>query len=397
MKIAGIIAEYNPFHSGHALQICETRKAGATHIVAVMSGCYVQRGEPAMVDKWVRAKAAINGGVDLVIELPVPYSVSTAQKFAMGAVQTLEGLGCVDMLSFGSEIGKIEPIKELAEFLQTSTLQNYIYAGMLSGNNYPTARQKAVAHIFGDDMADFLAAPNNILGLEYMRALYAINSKIEPITIKRCGAAHDSEHHAEHASASFLRKLLQQGEVKSVMGYMPEKVHKIFAQSKIDGRALNREVLERAMLAKVRGLSKEQIAQLPDVTEGLENRIFTSIHETNSIADAIAMVKTKRYSHARLRRIMLCAWLGIDANLCDYTPPYIHILGMNDKGREILSVAKKTATLPMGHSRARFIGLGGNARAFAETEVKVDNMYAAVTDIIQPCGRSYDGIIIEGV
>ncbi len=393
MKIAAIICEYNPFHNGHKLQIEQTRAQGATHIVAVMSGNYVQRGEPAMWDKWTRTTAALQNGVDLVIELPLPYAVATAQKFASGAVAIIESLGCVDMLSFGSEQGDISDLKQVVEALRLSGLQPIIKEKLAAGVGYATARQQAVADLHGEQLADMLSQPNNILGIEYMSALALQNSKIMPVTIKRVGAGHDSQQLGEYASASALRGLIKSDE-QACEKYLPATVFNLLIEQTELGNTPNTDLLERLMLSSLRSLTQQQLSCLPDMSEGLHNRLYRGIRQSTTMAELLGEVKTKRYSHARLRRIVLSAFLGIQAGSSAQPPPYIHFLGTNSKGKEILNLAGKTAKLPLSHSFATLQKLP-NAKSFVDLECKADDLYGCFTNQIQPCGKSYQKFIVQ--
>ena len=222
MKTAGIIAEYNPFHNGHSYHIAKTRElCGVTHIVAVMSGNFVQRGEPAFINKWARARAAINSGVDLVLELPTPWAMSSAEKFAAGSVSILDQLGCIDYLSFGSESGNLEGMELAANALSTPEFSLRLKAYLEKGYSFPRAREAAVFDAFGDRSSFALKTPNDTLGVEYLKALQ--NKNIKPIIIKRIGTHHDSESVCEeYASASMLRKSISNAQNLSIhQNYFP--------------------------------------------------------------------------------------------------------------------------------------------------------------------------------
>ena len=190
MFLAGIISEYNPFHYGHAALIKKTRQNGATHIVAVMSGNFVQRGEPAVLSKWARTRQALENGVDLVVELPLPWALSGAEKFALGGVSLLDAMG-TDIISFGSETGDIKSLKKAADILQSRSFSEAIKKELKNGNTFAKARQNAVLSLFDSKTAELLSSPNNILGIEYIKSIDKLKSKIEPFTTKRVGAAHD--------------------------------------------------------------------------------------------------------------------------------------------------------------------------------------------------------------
>lgn len=226
MKVAGIVAEYNPFHNGHAHQIERTRAAdngcGATHVVAVMSGHFVQRGEPALLPKADRVKAALRGGVDLVLELPVPWCLSSAEGFAFGAVSLLDALGCVDVLSFGSECGDLQALEQAADVLASPRFADLLAYHLEGGLPFPEARQKAAAELRGG-VAALFESPNNTLGIEYIKALRRLTSGMAPFTVRRFGAGHDARLPAgDMASATFLRSLIEADRLLNATAYMPE-------------------------------------------------------------------------------------------------------------------------------------------------------------------------------
>ena len=269
MQIAGIIAEYNPFHNGHAHHIERTRAMGATHIVAVMSGNFVQRGVPALLYKQVRTVAALENGADLVVELPLPFALSTAEHFAYGGVKLLDALGCVDVLSFGSECGEIEPLIQAAMALEDIRVQGDIRRLLSEGMTYAKAREQAVELHISGETARILREPNNILGMEYLKAIADTDSHIRPVTVARTGTGHDSDRPAaQFASASHIRRRLMKQDPREVRHWMPKKAYRILKQSWKEGMCLrDQDSFERGMLPLLRSLSPEQIAALPDLSE----------------------------------------------------------------------------------------------------------------------------------
>lgn len=349
MQIAGIIAEYNPFHLGHAYHLEQTRAAGATHIVSVMSGSFVQRGEPALFSKFARAKAAILGGADLVIELPTPYVLASAQTFAQAGVFLLDQLGA-NLLSFGSESGDLallEGLLDRAAAAEASLEMNHF---LKTGMSYPRARAAAIDLLFGKEWSSRIAGANNLLGIEYIKAIRNSHSKIKPMTIRRMGAGHDDLHTADgFASASCLRKLLTEGKTESALSLMPPVTRDIWKTELREGRApIRKESLDRLGLWKLRSMTAEDFARLSDVSEGLENRLVRAAGEAVSLADFCMRVKTKRYTLARIRRITCCALLDIHKELQLAPPSCIRVLAFNQRGTEILSHAKQTASIPIG-------------------------------------------------
>lgn len=275
------MAEYNPFHNGHAHQIERTRAAdngcGATHVVAVMSGHFVQRGEPALLPKADRVKAALRGGVDLVLELPVPWCLSSAEGFAFGAVSLLDALGCVDVLSFGSECGDLQALEQAVDVLASPRFADLLAYHLEGGLPFPEARQKAAAELRGG-VAPLFESPNNTLGIEYIKALRRLTSGMAPFTVRRFGAGHDDRLPAgDMASATFLRSLIEADRLLNATAYMPAPCAAVLAEAAQEGRcpaAVSR--LERALLARLRTMSPAEFASLPALSEGLENRLASA-------------------------------------------------------------------------------------------------------------------------
>lgn len=401
MKIAGIVSEYNPFHNGHAFHIEKTRERDggceATHIVAVMSGNFVQRGEPAIVSKFDRAKAALCGGADLVLELPAPWCLSSAEGFAFGAVAMLEALGCVDVISFGSETGDLTPLQKVLDVMDSprfSSLLKY-YLGL--GSSFPEARQKAVAEIAGASTADILSTPNNTLGLEYLKALRTLNSSIQPFTIKRYGAEHDGMVPLGNiASATYLRSLLSQDRFTATFPFMPAACATVLSEAATAGRLpANPVYLERAVLSHLRRLSPEQLAAFPTVSEGLENRLHKAVRTASSLSELEQLVKTKRYPLTRVRRLIWNAFLEIPDGYATTQPPYLRILAANSKGKEILSKATHSR-IPLLHRASQITDMSDSAKAVWDIETRAGDLYALALETPSPCGLDHTtGLIRE--
>ena len=378
MKTCGIIAEYNPFHNGHKFQIEETkRRFGATHIVAVMSGNFTQRGDVAIYDKYKRAEIALKNGVDLVIELPVAYALASAEQFALGAVSLLNSLGCVDMLSFGSECGDIELLHETAGAVIYAQNHDDFFRFMRGGDTFPVALQKTIEKYYESDIINTLTEPNNTLAVEYLKAMDELGCIFEPVTIGRTGAAHDGEETTENiASASKIRRMILSGE--DVSAYVPEL-------PEADVADIRR--LETAILAKLRTMSCKEIEKAPNVLMGLENRIYKAARVSSNLAELYMLIKTKRYTLARIRRIVLACFLGIKKADLKNDPSYIRILGMNGKGREILAAAD--CKIPMDTSLKGLAAAGVVQKRQAGLEESAGNMYALAFEKNKPCGLDY--------
>ena len=388
MQVCGIVAEYNPFHTGHAYQIAQARKLGATHVVAVMSGNFVQRGEPALMDKWTRARAAVLGGADLVVELPVPYAMSVAERFSLGAVKLLQELQ-VDTICFGSECGDIEKLYAAADALLSQKTDALIPQLLQSGVTYSVAKQKALEQLYGAELASLMSHPNNVLGIEYIIAIKQLQAGIVPQTVARVGASHDSSILGEFCSASALRDLLKQQDLERAQKYIPTNCLSLYREAISNGNLFEASRLDDVVLSYLRRLSLADLANLPDVSEGLENRIYNAVRTGKSLQEVLLQIKTKRYTLARIRRILLCGWLGLTKDIYRELTPYIHVLGMNSKGAQMITKASKLSQLPISHSIARLQEQSESAKRFAGVETLADDLYGMVTAVRQPCGRTY--------
>lgn len=378
MKICGIVAEYNPFHNGHRYHIEKTREQyGATHIVAVMSGNFTQRGDVAVMDKFERTRTALKNGVDLVIELPVPYALGSAEQFADGAVSLLHNLGCVDMISFGSECGDVSLLEETAGAVLFAQQHEDFFRYMKQGDTYPLALQKTIENYYEEEIVEALASPNNTLAVEYLKALGEYGSSIKPVTIRRIGTGHDKDEvNGEYASASMIRKMLLRGE--DVSGYVPSEITADLAD-------LRR--LETAILARLRLMTPSEIEKAPNVLMGLENRIYKATRVSNNLAELYMLVKTKRYTMARIRRIIMSVFIGTKKSDLRQPPCYIRILGMNDRGREIL--AKADTSLPMDTSLKALMQYGDKQKRLGHLEEVAGNLYALAFEKRRVCGLDY--------
>ena len=391
MKIAAVIAEYNPFHLGHEYMLTTVRNMGYDRIIAVMSGNFVQRGDAAISDKRSRAKMAISCGADLVIELPLPYAVASAQKFAQGSVEIIKGCGIVDAIAFGSECGDVELIRTTAEIIKND-ISNELKRQLDKGITFAAAREKAVASI-DKKAAAILKNPNDTLAVEYLTALG--DSEIEPIAIKRIGAAHDGDATDGFASASQIRQLLLSGDIEGAVGYMPTAAAEILkSEIQSDNAPVSLKTAEKAIISHLRRLSVEDISNLPDVSEGLENRIFDAIRKGTSLDDIIAKTKSKRYTMARIRRILLSAYLGVSSDDALAPVPYIRILGANQKGRRILKTMKKTATLPIITRTKEVNTLDKQAVNMFTLEGAAADLYWLMSPTNKPCGKDMTDPII---
>ena len=397
MKIGGIVAEYNPFHNGHKYQIEKSKELGEwTHVVAAMSSNYVQRGETALISKWARAEMAVKNGVDLVIEIPTLWSTSFAQRFALGGVSLLDSLGCVDMLSFGSECGDIDELIECKNAINSDAVTERLKENLDFGLSFASARAEALRTVYGNRFFDILEEPNNTLGIEYLQALDKLDSSIVPMTIKRVGASHDSIIRSENfACASDIRSMMLGGGREWEM-FVPQSVVDIYRREEENNRApCPNSKLEFSILCCMRQLSVEDIGLSPDVSEGIEYRIHDAALKASSLEELYQLAKTKRYSHARIRRIVLHAFMGFVADDYKENPPYIHVLAMNEKGKEILKEAKDKAKKPIVTKASDFDGLDDYGRHVFALEDMCTDVYSLASPVILPCGREKtNGIVV---
>ena len=397
MKIGGIIAEYNPFHNGHRYQLEKSKELGElTHVVAVLSSNYVQRGETSLVSKWARAEMAVRNGADLVIELPVLWSTPYAQRFALGGVSLLDALGCVDVLSFGSECGDIDELIECKNVLKSEAVDEKIKENLEYGLSYANSRAEALRTVCGNRFFDLLEGANNTLGIEYLNALDKLESDMMPMTIKRTGASHDSIMRSENfASASEIRRLMLQNNSEWER-YVPQSVVDIYNRERENLLApCTNSKLEFSILCCMRQLDAEDIALAPDVSEGIEYRIHDAALKASSLEELYQLAKTKRYSHARIRRIVLHAFMGIKESDYKNNPPYIHVLAMNDSGKEILKEAKGKAKLPIITKASDFDELDEYGKHVFNLEDMCTDVYSLSSPVILPCGREKtNGIIV---
>ncbi|MGN0537473.1 MAG: nucleotidyltransferase family protein [Acutalibacteraceae bacterium] len=388
MQISSLICEYNPFHNGHKKMLGLMRQQGATHIVACMSGNFTQRGEAAILDKTARTRIALQNGADLVIELDVAHATSSAENFAYGGVFLLNALGCIDTLTFGSECGDVDLLRQAAEISASPEVGKHIPILLKSGMTYAAAHQTAVLEYGSERVANIFQEPNNLLAVEYIKALNKCQSPIQPRTIQRIGVAHDAENTAaDIASASYIRRLIMDNDT-TYFRFVPESTKMEIQTAFADGSAPHSlNCLERTILYKLRTMSLEEIRRLPDVSEGLEYRI-RSVSQSCSYTELLDGIKSKRYTAARLRRIILYALLGLKKEDRHRLPCYIRILGLNQRGREILKIAKNTARLPIYTRYADLKNLPPQAKELFELESRCDDIYALTAPKIQPSAQN---------
>ena len=387
LSVTGIIAEFNPLHTGHALLLKKAKERGT--VVAVISGNFVQRGDLAILEKRTRARAALICGADLVLELPAAYSMSTAQNFALGGVSALKAAGC-DALLFGSESGDIRELTAACEILKAKEFPEKLNAYLATGMTFAAARERAAC-----DMGlkrGVLSGANNNLAVEYMAAAGNIGADFEFVTLKRQGAGHDSpEVSGGYASASLLRERLLSGDYDFCREYIPENVFSLLEPSNIaDIRRI-----ESAVLAVLRTRTLSELKSLPDISEGLENKLFSAIRVATDLKDLYNRVKVKRYTLARIRRLALSAFIGLDSTFFMKPPPYIRVLGFNERGMALLKKKSANSAVPVVTRVSEIKKLSEPALKLFETECRATDLFALALPTPAPCGLEYTSKIIK--
>lgn len=371
MGVVGITAEYNPFHHGHA---CHLRKsleeAGSEGAVVVMSGDFVQRGSAAVFSKFARAEAAVRCGASLVVELPLPWSLASAESFARGAVSLMKATGVVDTISFGCESGDARAIENTAQILLQPELHELIRRELASGISYASARERAVEKLAGEEAAACLRRPNDLLAVEYSKACVQLKAPLAKLAVCR----DNTSIHDGVGSASELRSAMEQG-MEYSFGIPPEAMA-VYERETQRGRGpvLSRQ-LDLLLLSRLRMLSPEAYSLLPDAGEGLENRLCQAAC-TESSFEAVAMAaKSKRYALSRLRRMSLCAALGVHREHSAALPPYIRILAMDYRGKALLRRMSETAMLPVIVKPAFIRDLDAHCREVFELGSRAHDLY----------------------
>ena len=377
MSCVGIIAEFNPLHTGHKRLIDHAKTLGNT-VVCAISGNFVQRGDVAILSKSQRAKFALMCGADIVAEIPVLWSMSTAQNFALGGVWQLYNLGC-DKIVFGSECGDINQLIEAANILNSDGFFDKVTQKAKSGITFAVAREM-VASEMGVDFT-LLRGANNNLGIEYILAAKKLNLPIEFATIKRVGAGHDSsEIDLGFVSSSFIRTELLKGNIGYTERFMPREIRGVITEENIADICR----LENAILYALRTKSIEDLKSIPDISEGLENKIYFSARVATNLDELYNMIKTKRYTLARIRRLVLAAFLGFDNRFFMTTPPYVKVLGFSNTGLEHLKTPQ--GIIPIITRALQIKQLDIDAQDIFETECRATDIYNLCLGVPLECG-----------
>lgn len=345
-KVLGIIAEYNPFHNGHLLHLTKSKEeTGAEYSICIMSGNFVQRGNTSIVNKWVKTEMALNSGIDLVLELPTVYSISSAENFAEGAIKLLNSLKIVDTVSFGSENSDIDILNRISGILYEEPKQyvEFLNEELKKGLSFPKARENAILLYLNDQKySNILNQPNNTLAIEYLKALKKYKSHIMPIAIKREKAFYNSNCIVdEYASATAIRNMIVNNQFNDIRKVMPRLAYDLLMQEIENNQyVIDISKFEKEILYSIRRLSTADLKKFPEVNEGLENAIKNAANSCNTLAELINIIKSKRYTQTRIQRILLYILLNItkkDMYISRKTVPYTRILGYSPKGKELIS------------------------------------------------------------
>ena len=365
-KVLGIIAEYNPFHNGHLYHLKKSKElTNCQYSIAIISGNFTQRGSTSIIDKWEKTKMSLSNGVDLVIELPTLYSISSGENFADGAIKILNSLNIVDCLSFVSEVKDINILNNIAETLYNEPQE---YKTILSnelnkGVSFPKARENALLMYLDnvEEYSNVLSYPNNILGIEYLKALKKYESSIKPICIPRFKSDYNSNDFSGNiASATAIRTLVKDENFDIIKNLVPSDTYNILMENVKNGHIVSDlNVFEKEIIYVLRKMSVEDISELPDVSEGLEFNIKNAVDSCNTVDELLSLIKSKRYTQTRIQRILLYALLGItkkDMEISKNVVPYVRVLGFNENGKKLVSeISKNNPNLQIVTSVKKFI------------------------------------------
>ena len=391
-NITGIVAEYNPFHKGHAYQIQRARElTNADYIIVVMSGDFVQRGGPALFDKYLRTRMALLGGADLVLELPVSFSCSSAESFAFGAVSILDGLGCVDVLCFGSESEDMESLRRCAVELtdESASYQEALRNQLKKGLSFPAARKEALL-----GLAEFsfpfglLDSPNNILALEYMKGLIRLGSSIKPVAVKREGSGyHDTRIQTPFASASAIRKILKEGHAKQ--GPVSEEISRLLRHTMpADAAMLTIQRLEReqpiweddfSLLLRYQLMlnTPDSLCQFADMSPELSRRIYANLNKFTDFSGFVLLLKTKEITYTRICRALIHVLLNLKKE--EFSPSYARILGFRKESTGLLREIKECSSICLLTKAADYTRqLESSAQELFRQDLFASNLYTSV-------------------
>lgn len=387
-KVLGIVGEYNPFHNGHLYHLEESKKmTSSNYTVAIISGNFTQRGSTAIIDKWSRAEMAIKNGVDLVIELPALYATSSAENFADGAIKILDSLKVVDYISFGAETSDIDILNNFADILYKEPLKyrSFLTHELKKGISFPKARENALLMYLNGNrkFINVLSSPNNILGIEYIKALKKHKSNIKPISIARFETGYnDVTYSGNIASATAIRNIVKNGGFEALRKLLPNSSYSVLIDNIKQGHIVSDlSVFEKQIIYNLRSMYTEEIAELAEVSEGLEHSLKNAADSCNTLEELLNKIKSKRYTSTRLQRILLYSILNItkkDIELSKKTMPYIRVLGLNKRGKFLISeIAKANPKLEIVTSVKKFVDktTNKNMKSMIEKDIWATDVY----------------------
>ena len=387
-KVLGIVGEYNPFHNGHLYHLEESKKmTSSNYTVAIISGNFTQRGSTAIIDKWSRAEMAIKNGIDLVIELPVLYATSSAENFADGAIKILDSLKVVDYISFGAETSDIDILDNFADILYKEPLKyrSFLSHELKKGISFPKARENALLMYLNGNRKyiNVMSSPNNILGIEYIKALKKHKSNIKPISIARFETGYnDVTYSGNIASATAIRNIVKNGGFEALRKLLPNSSYSVLIDNIKQGHIVpDLSVFEKQIIYNLRSMYPEEISELAEVSEGLEHSLKNAADSCNTLEELLGKIKSKRYTSTRLQRILLYALLNItkkDIELSKKTMPYIRVLGLNKRGKFLISeIAKANPKLEIVTSVKKFVDktTNKNMKSMIEKDIWATDVY----------------------
>ena len=380
MNVVGVIAEFDPFHNGHEYLLVKAKSlTGANHAVAVLGGDFKQRGDVSMLPKSAKTECALLCGFDLVLELPTSFALASAERFAFGGVSVLAASGVVTHLAFGSECCDLKLLSRIADILSLPDTVDAIKSRMKDGTSFAAAREAVIAKALGEDARTALRSPNDILGVEYIKAIKRLNVNIEPVAVKRVGAAHGGgEAVGKYASASTIRKLILDG--GDISGFVPAATADIIARERESGNL--RVIDDRVMLSRLRTMKTDEISRLSEVREGMENRIKEAAQSETGFDSFAEAVSCRRYTHASARRAAINALLCFERSTLPESPRYVRILGAAGDARDLLASLKKNCSLPLVVKPA-------DSRELIAQEETASGAAAVFAKNIHVCGDEY--------
>ncbi|MFR7993690.1 MAG: nucleotidyltransferase [Clostridium sp.] len=400
MNITGIITEYNPFHNGHKFHLEESKKQTKSDgTICIMSGNFVQRGGPAIIDKWKRTEMALNNGVDLIIELPTFYAVSSAEFFAKGAVSILNSLNIVNNLFFGSEIGDAKALSEIAKTLisEDERFQNILKENLSLGLTFAKAREKSlIEYLNSSEINNIITSSNNILGIEYIKAILKLNSSINPVALKREGSNYNDKSLSQtFSSATSIREVLKNtSNIEDLKNIIPLESYEVFSKlQEQDYRFTFEEEMFKYIKYKIQ-TNCVNFNNLYEVTEGLDNKIIKEISSSNSLHEFILKIKSKRYTYSKISRILTHIYLGLDnddfKDIANENNLYVRVLGFNKTGREILSLIKANSSIPLITKVPRFTN-----NPLLKFDLQATACYSLLNDKVNPFNDYLQSPIIK--